>query len=285
VIIDTAVSVVSSLMWRRTRPVTMATASPTARPPTAVTTKSTPTWNTETEPARAAIAERSATSAVASFTRLSPCRIVTMRRGIPTLRAMAVAATASGGATTAPNAKAAAGCTGSSHNTTRPTTTVLTMTSPTDSSAIGRALCRNSMREVLSAAAYNRGGRNPTRTTSGLSSTCGTPGTYEAPSPTSVSSSGAGSGSRCDIPLTSVTAATSATIPTAVCTALVFQASQGRHHESRRRRSCDRRPAAAFKARRRLVWSARRARNWSGVILFARSTSATSALSVPDTGG
>ena len=53
----------------------------------------------------AAMAARRQTSAVASLTRLSPSRMVTIRRGMPTRRAMAVAATASGGATTAPSAK------------------------------------------------------------------------------------------------------------------------------------------------------------------------------------
>ena len=70
--------------------------------------------------APAAMAVRSDTSAVASLTRLSPCRIVTIRRGMPTRRAIAVAATASGGATTAPSAKAAQASTGSSHQTTQP---------------------------------------------------------------------------------------------------------------------------------------------------------------------
>ena len=60
-----------------------------------------------TVPTIAATAERRHTIAVASLTRLSPSRIVTIRRGIPTLFAIAVAATASGGATTAPSASAA----------------------------------------------------------------------------------------------------------------------------------------------------------------------------------
>ena len=83
---------------RRTRP--------TATPPTAVTTKSQPDLDRR-RPCRPQppMAVRSATSAVASLTRLSPCRIVTIRRGMPTRRAIAVAATASGGATTAPSAK------------------------------------------------------------------------------------------------------------------------------------------------------------------------------------
>ena len=54
-----------------------------------------------------AIAVRSATRAVASFSSDSPSRIVTIRRGMPIRRAIAVAETASGGATTAPRAKAA----------------------------------------------------------------------------------------------------------------------------------------------------------------------------------
>ena len=56
----------------------------------------------------APIAVRSATRAVASLSSDSPSRIVTIRRGSPIRRAIAVAATASGGATTAPRANAAA---------------------------------------------------------------------------------------------------------------------------------------------------------------------------------
>ena len=85
---------------------------PTATPPTAATTKSSPTSATATPPPAAvappkAMAVRSATSAVASLSRDSPSRIVTIRRGMPMRRAIAVADTASGGATTAPSANAA----------------------------------------------------------------------------------------------------------------------------------------------------------------------------------
>ena len=55
-----------------------------------------------------ASAVRSATSAVASLSSDSPSRIVTIRRGSPIRRPIAVAATASGGATTAPIASAIA---------------------------------------------------------------------------------------------------------------------------------------------------------------------------------
>ena len=78
---------------------------PDGTPPPAARTKSQPTCHGATDAVSAAIAVFSATSAVASLTRLSPSRIDTIRRGMPTRRATVVAATASGGATTAPSAK------------------------------------------------------------------------------------------------------------------------------------------------------------------------------------
>ena len=87
---------------------TIATTRPTTTPPPAARRKSRPTCTTVgTTSGSAAIAVRRQTSAVASFSRLSPSRIVTTRRGRPTCWAIAVAATASGGATTAPSANAA----------------------------------------------------------------------------------------------------------------------------------------------------------------------------------
>ncbi|CAN5265900.1 hypothetical protein BH20ACT5_BH20ACT5_01320 [soil metagenome] len=81
---------------------------------------------------------------MASLTRLSPARIVTARRGNPTRRPIVVAATASGGATIAPSANAAAsGNSGTSAWATSPTTTVVNSTSPIDSSLIGRRFARN----------------------------------------------------------------------------------------------------------------------------------------------
>ena len=72
-------------------------------------------------PTAAAEATRNSTSAVASLSRLSPSRMVTIRRFRPIRRATAVAAIASGGATTAPSAKqAASGTCGSSAFTTKP---------------------------------------------------------------------------------------------------------------------------------------------------------------------
>ena len=99
----------------------------------------------------AARAVRSATSAVASLSSDSPSRIVTIRRGSPIRRPIAVAATASGGATTAPiaTAPAASRCSGSiSVRRRRRRPTVVKTTSPTDSSRIARRLALKSTSEV-----------------------------------------------------------------------------------------------------------------------------------------
>lgn len=68
-------------------------------------------------------------------------------------RAMAVAATASGGATTAPSANAAAQLIpGTTTCTTAPTTSVVNATRPMESSRIGLRLALKSTSEVCSAA-------------------------------------------------------------------------------------------------------------------------------------
>jgi len=72
---------------------------------------------------------------------------------MPTRRAIDVAATASGGATTAPSARAAARGTGRTHQTSSPMQIVLKITSPTESSMIGRTLRRKSTSDVRMAAA------------------------------------------------------------------------------------------------------------------------------------
>src|SRR3954447_19257537 len=85
----------------------------------------------------AASAVFSATNAVASLTMLSPSRMDTIRRGMPTRRATVVAATASVGATTAPSANAAARLVlGTTHQAARPTATAVNATSPTESNPI-----------------------------------------------------------------------------------------------------------------------------------------------------
>ena len=102
----------------------------------------------------AAIAVRSETRAVASLSSDSPSSTVTMRRGRPIRRPTAVAATASGGATTAPIARAPGQPTpGSSACTSTPTPTVVKTTRPTESSRIERRLALKSTSEVWMAAA------------------------------------------------------------------------------------------------------------------------------------
>ena len=182
-----------SVISLRSRATTRNTPNPTAAPPTEATRKSHPIWSADTPPDTATRAVRSATSAVASLSSDSPSRIVTIRRGKPIRRAIAVAATASGGATTAPIAKEIGQeIPGIIECTIQATPTVVNTTSPTDSSRIGRRLALKSTSEVWMAAAYNSGGSSPRRTTSGSRWISGTVGRYDATTPTAISSSGAG---------------------------------------------------------------------------------------------
>ena len=97
-----------------------------------------------------------------------------MRRGRPIRRPMAVAATASGGARTAPSANAAGHPRlGTSACTSTATPAAVKTTRPTESSRIGRRLAAKSTSEVCSAAAYSSGGSRPSSTTSGSSSISG----------------------------------------------------------------------------------------------------------------
>ncbi|MBV6476711.1 MAG: hypothetical protein MOGDAGHF_02310 [Rhodocyclaceae bacterium] len=76
-----------------------------------------------------------------------------MRRGMFRRDRMAVAATASGGETMAPKAKAAAhGMPGTSHFSVAPTASVVASTRPMASRPIGRMLALKSLHEVSSAA-------------------------------------------------------------------------------------------------------------------------------------
>ena len=111
---EIAVSMSGSVRRLRSIATTRKKPNPMASPPPAASRKSSATrvvempspWAEAPRPP-AAMAVRRATRAVASLSSDSPSRMVTMRRGRPMLRPIAVAATASGGATTAPRADAA----------------------------------------------------------------------------------------------------------------------------------------------------------------------------------
>jgi hypothetical protein len=88
-------------------------------------------------------------SAVASLSRLSPSRIVRRRCGIRTWRRIAVAAVASGGATTAPSATAAAhGIAGTMARTTTATAMVVSPTLTTTRLATATQLSLRSRGEA-----------------------------------------------------------------------------------------------------------------------------------------
>src|SRR5215208_7026512 len=101
---------------------------------------------------------------VASLTRLSPSRIVTLRRGTPRRWATVVAAMASVGETIAPRTKAAAHGRGVTAWTTAATTKVVISTSPTASSVIALTFARKSRHEVKIAETYSKGGKNNKKT-------------------------------------------------------------------------------------------------------------------------
>ena len=130
--------------------VSQATPMPMTTPTSAANTNSNSVWPSANEPLIAApTAARYNTSAVASLTRLSPSRIVTIRRGILSRFPMAVADTASGGETIAPSAMASAHpIPGKSAWATNATPAEVARTNPTARSEIGRRFWRNSRRDV-----------------------------------------------------------------------------------------------------------------------------------------
>lgn len=141
---------------------------------------------TVTVPEMATIAVRRMVMAVASLSRDSPSRIVTTRRGNPIRRATAVAATASGGATTAPSAMAAENGMGRSHHVMSPMLNAETTTSPTDSSPMTFLFALRSTIDMRIAAAYNSGGSTPSRISSGENAMVGVSGTNESSMPATV---------------------------------------------------------------------------------------------------
>src|SRR4029453_9595170 len=107
-------------------------------------------------------------SALASFSRLSPSRIVRIRCGGRNGRSTAVAATASGGATTAPSAIAAAhGIVGMSVWTTTATAAVVNPTANTTRLVTGSQLSRRSLSDASYAASSRTGATNSASASSG----------------------------------------------------------------------------------------------------------------------
>src|SRR3954452_16345941 len=123
----------------------------------------------------------------------SPSRVDTHQRDSPSCPATAVAATGSGGATSAPSATAAAiGSPGTIAEATAATHTVVTNTRATASRKIGRLLAVNCRQDVRRTAAYSSGGSSAGRIRSGGMLTFGTKSSTASTIPSRVISSGAG---------------------------------------------------------------------------------------------
>ena len=195
---------------------------PTAAPPTAATRKPKVAPPADAVPPMAASPTRRQVMAVASLTSDSPSRMVTSFRGSPTRRAIVVAATASGGATTAPSVNATAKLTGRISQVIRPTPSAVTTTSSTERPAMGRRFARKSITEVRIAAAYSNGGRKPSRMISGDSRGTLMVGTNETPIPATISSNGAENLIRLASAVTASTMVAMATMLRAVCTRPCF---------------------------------------------------------------
>lgn len=205
------VLITGSVITRNSQIDSLATTKPANGPTITANRKSCPTSQNVTAAPRAATAVRNDTSAVASLSSDSPSRIVTTRRGNPALRATATAATASGGATMAPTANAAANGTGSSPMITSATPTAQNSTNPIDNHPIALRFALKSTSEVFTAAAYSSGGRKPNSAISAVSSGSGNHGSYDTTAPTRSSSRGAGMGSRRHSAVTSSTVLTQPT--------------------------------------------------------------------------
>ncbi len=132
------------------------------------------------------------TSALASFTRLSPSMMTISRRGTPSRLAMALAATGSVGETIAPSTTADAHGRPATWCMTTATTAVVAMTRPIASRPIGRRFARRSRSDVKKADEYSSGGSSASSTMSGGSASVGTPGIRARPSPPSTSRIGYG---------------------------------------------------------------------------------------------
>ena len=137
---DSETSTGGSNRRAQTQPQTVATTTPTTTPMPTTHTKSPTAWPSTNVPLVTAATETpKAVSAVASLMRLSPSRMATSRWGTASGRSTATAEIASGGATIAPRAKAAAsGMPGMIALPTNATTAVVNTTRPIESNRIGR---------------------------------------------------------------------------------------------------------------------------------------------------
>ncbi len=96
--------------------------------------------------------------------------MVVIRFGSRSLRAIAVAATASGGAITAPSTSATGTVSpGTNRYAAYPTASVAKSTYPTESIAMGRMFARRSRYELSTAAVYSSGGSSSGSTMCGSS--------------------------------------------------------------------------------------------------------------------
>src|SRR5688500_597488 len=145
----------------------------------------------------AATASLYTSRALASLKRLSPSRITSSRCGGRSCFSTVVAAAASGGATIAPSAIAAAhGIAGTIACATTATTMTVSATAPSASPAIGRQFARMSRGDESNAASSRTGATKSASASSGSRTSVGVPGTSASAAPASATGAGYGVANR-----------------------------------------------------------------------------------------
>src|SRR6202140_1414681 len=139
---------------RATRMISAADATPSSAPPgTAKPKRGSNVFHSLPGDTAALTANPNASNATASFSKLSPCRTAIVRRGKLNSRSTAAAAAASGGATMAPSATAAANGNPASAQPAQATAAVVSNTSTTASEVSGnqlRSISRGGMSNAVS---------------------------------------------------------------------------------------------------------------------------------------
>src|SRR6267378_1903604 len=176
---------------RATRMLSAPDITPSSAPPgTAMTRRGSSTFHALPGDTAALTAKPNASKATASFSKLSPCRTAKVRRGRLNSRSTAAAAAASGGATMAPSATAAAKGNPASAQPAQATAAVVSNTSTTASEVRGnqmRSISRGGMSKAVSMTA---GATNKAKARRGSMLKCGAKGNAATQPPASASMAG-----------------------------------------------------------------------------------------------
>src|SRR6266403_716783 len=176
---------------RATRMLSTPVATPSSAPPgTASPKRGSNAFHSWPGDTAALTAKPNASSATASFSKLSPCRTANVRRGRLNSRSTAAAAAASGGATMAPSATAAANGNPASAQPAQATAAVVSNTSTTASEVSGNQMRSISRGGRSKAVSMTAGATNKANARRGSMLNCGAKGNAATQPPASASMAG-----------------------------------------------------------------------------------------------